>query len=607
MTLLAKWLKRAANLFSEKPDVKVDDFGMEHFLVYHGLIGSSPENQRDFKDVRADIASAVGRKNSHSLCIHLKLPPLLWEDKLKRIFTELYENSPENTLASLMPPKSDDYEVQDYDPLRHQDWRVRSNAALILAHLKVLNSQENIARALAATADSTTPAYCHISRAMGSFQTEQAKAALAEQLDNVEPWIKVDSVTALAQWPLSATAHLLGAAFKHHHDFTDYASVGLSRNHAPLEFLKPNAAASASEQEMVELGAAIIVGLLDASKATFSASPEILTEANIYECLTPLAEAFQKQPTALRMRALHQLTEWIDNNYSLVFEATADAAVLESAKKICLDKDARARVVAEIEAAALALPKPRNDSAELPAELPLSSLRHGFKLAGEAQLTELLGLMTSLLNAPQAVAYRDVIIEALGRLGDSASAAPLIKLAQQLVNVESRGMLAPSASPVVESDPEASKSYWYILQALGNLHNEDALDFLVKASKDHASDKREAALAAIVKLLAENRALDKNNSGSEIVAHSLNDPSTQVRLAALQGVAAMNLQTSIATVSRMINAQEISVARASFDTLETLAENGGKAAVKEALIEVKKTTSATNKLKKIDDFIAANC
>ena len=75
------------------------------------------------------------------------------------------------TLATLLPPKSDDYEVQDYDPLRHQDWRVRANAALILADLQITQAQEGIIRALAATADNTTPAFCHISRALAAFRT----------------------------------------------------------------------------------------------------------------------------------------------------------------------------------------------------------------------------------------------------------------------------------------------------------------------------------------------------------------------------------------------------------------------------------------------------
>lgn len=92
MNPLAKWLKNAANLFNEKPPVKVDEFGLEHFLLYHGLVGSSPENQREFKDVRADIASAVARGNSHNLCINIKLAPLWWEDKLYRILKSSRRN-----------------------------------------------------------------------------------------------------------------------------------------------------------------------------------------------------------------------------------------------------------------------------------------------------------------------------------------------------------------------------------------------------------------------------------------------------------------------------------------------------------------------------------
>jgi predicted component of type VI protein secretion system len=57
----------------------------------------------------------------------------------------------------------------------------------------------------------------------------------------------------------------------------------------------------------------------------------------------------------------------------------------------------------------------------------------------------------------------------------------------------------------------------------------------------------------------------------------------------------------------MINAQEISVSKASFDTLFALVESGHKASVANALTDIKKTTSSTVKIKRIDEFLSQNC
>ncbi|MDP3510982.1 MAG: hypothetical protein Q8T09_23655 [Candidatus Melainabacteria bacterium] len=597
MTLLAKWLKRASTIFSEKPDVKVDDFGLEHFLVYHGLVGTSPDNHREFKDVRADITSAVNRSNSHNLCINLKLAPLWWEDKLVRIFTELKATNSERTLATLLPPKSDDYEVQDYDPLRHQDWRVRANAALILADLQINQAQEGIIRALAATADNTTPAFCHISRALASFRTEEAKQALVKYLNHDEPWIKVDAVSALARWPIAEVGNEISSAFSQHHPFTDYAAVGVARQHKPIELL------ALDDEKLVDLGAALIVGLIEASKQTFSGAPEVLTEAGVQQCLPLLVKALKAKPNALRLRALHQLTDWLDNNYPE--QSTSDA------KALITDKEVREKVVTEIESLILALNTASsisaNNSKPDTAIASSSALRHGLKLTGEIDLQENAQLLSSMLENEHALPYRNEMIEALGRLGDEQSAPQLVKLANQLVNVTSRSQMPLSASPILESDLEAANSYWYILKALANLPHRQSLEFLLLATGDCASDKREEALASAVKISSSSDFKANQTEVKAAVAKALNDPSTQVRLQALVGVAKLKLDDQIPAVTRMINAQEISVSKASFDTLVSLVSSGHKSAVVAALTDIKKTTSSTVKIKRIDEFLSQNC
>ena len=106
---IAKRLRRVAFSFREKPQAKVDDYVLEHFLLYHGLVGSSPENQRAFRDVRQDIFLAIENKSSLQLGIALKVQPLWWEDKLQRIFKELIENPSTRDLAlnTLLPQKSE--------------------------------------------------------------------------------------------------------------------------------------------------------------------------------------------------------------------------------------------------------------------------------------------------------------------------------------------------------------------------------------------------------------------------------------------------------------------------------------------------------------------
>ncbi len=596
--MLAKWMKRASSLFTEKPSVKVDDSGMEHFLVYHGLVGSSPENQREFKDVRADITSAVNRNNSHNLCINLKLAPLWWEEKLHRIFTELVENpsSADSALRTLLPAKSDDYEAQDYDPLRHQDWRVRANAALILANLKVDKAQDNIISALNATADNTTPAFCHISRALSAFRTDEAKAALAAFLDDNEPWIKVDVVSALSRWPLSSVSDLLKKAFSRHHDFIDYSAVALAKNHKPLEFLS-------GDSDMANLGAALIVGLLDASQQTFSGNQEILTDAQIYQCLEPLTESLKSEPSALKLRAQVGLSRWLENNYGPLKADISDYPDRDAiAQAIALsdDQELRQKVVAEIEKSLLTL---KSDD-----QFISSPLRHGLKLIGEIQLCETMNVLQSILGTPQALPYRNEMVEALGLLKDPVAAPQLVKIARDLVNVNDRKLPPLSATSVLEPDIENSKTYWYILKALAYLASPESLELIIEATYDHAADKREEALASAVKIRALGGAeLDSKKEVDEAVARSLNDPSSQVRSQALKGVSQLDLSQNIDAVVKMINSQEVSVSRASFETLEALVAAGHKSAVHTALLEFKKTLSSTVRIKRVDDFISQNC
>jgi hypothetical protein len=75
-------LRKLAFGMKEQPTAAVEDFALEHFMLYHGLVGSSPENSRSFKDLRADLRDAVKHQSAVEMSIALKVPPLWWDDKL---------------------------------------------------------------------------------------------------------------------------------------------------------------------------------------------------------------------------------------------------------------------------------------------------------------------------------------------------------------------------------------------------------------------------------------------------------------------------------------------------------------------------------------------
>src|SRR5262249_3111817 len=126
---LFKFARRIASALKEKPRAALDEYVMEHILLYHGLVGTSPENQRQYRDVRADVIEAIQKNSSVELGIALKLPPLWWEEKLQTILSELEADSRDLAVSTLLPDTGDDELPPAADPLRHDDWRVRANAA----------------------------------------------------------------------------------------------------------------------------------------------------------------------------------------------------------------------------------------------------------------------------------------------------------------------------------------------------------------------------------------------------------------------------------------------------------------------------------------------
>jgi HEAT repeat protein len=444
--------------------------------------------------------------------------------------------------------------------------------------------------ALHDTASSASPAFCHISRSLSNFRNDQVKEALAKHLLDHEPWIRVDSVNALAKWPLEEISALLVTAFADHHDFIDYSSVALARVHNTFELL------GSEDENIIELGASVLVGVLEAAGGSFSSNSDLLTEVSVQKCLSPLQSAAAKNVTPARLRALRQLCQWLDINYHqyrLEVDEYPEPEQIAQAKEDCQKLIAQLDINAAINAALA------KADAKLVAK---SAVRHAITLTGELHLKEAVPLLKDLLTS--APVYRNDVIEALGLIGDEQCAPLLVKLAKSLVNLEYRTQTALSANPIHEAEPEKAKTYWFILRALGNLTNGEALAFLLEAAQDEASDKREEALSSLIKLWSKSAGkLTRAGEVKNTLQKCLSDPSPQVRIRAIEGAAILDLPDLIGPLVGLINAQEMSVNRAAFSALEKLATNGHKESVRTALTEARQAQSNTVKVKRIDEFI----
>ena len=166
---IIKQIKQLALGLKEKPEVSLEDFQLEHIMLYHALAGTSPDNQKQFQEVRADIFQALERGSSDQLCIALKLPPLMWKEKLEAIFGQIKESESAALLECLLPDGDGLLPASGENPLRHSDWRVRANAAYVLAFLQKGKAVPSVVRALVESDsdESVQAAFCHLSYEIG--------------------------------------------------------------------------------------------------------------------------------------------------------------------------------------------------------------------------------------------------------------------------------------------------------------------------------------------------------------------------------------------------------------------------------------------------------
>ncbi len=549
---LLKTLNRLRSGLREKPEVTLDAYILEHFLMYHGLVGSMPENQPDFKDVRADVVEAVNHASSAEMAIALKLPPLWWEDRLYKIFEEVVALNHEGALRCLLPESLAEDLNPDNFPLTHSDWRVRANAARMLSKLGLTIAVRYITPALDDKAPDQGPAFCHLAYSLARLQNDEARQALVKHLHNDEPWFRVDAAGALAHWPLHAVAHDLMRSLVDDHNLLDYAAVAVARKHAPAMFFEMQ------DDDVIEGAAEMVCALLKGLNGPFHAESGLAEQ--LEDCAEQLNIAAGVKPTPRRLNAAISLNRWLHGR-----SAKTRAGSLTSNVYTLMD------ITTELHRNCIldVLRSPGKNAEQR------SDLRHAIELCGECRITEAIPLLLALLK--EEMPLLPAIVQSLGKLAAAEAAPTIIALVERNMEFHERWHSPPSKNPVVEQNEEGALLYWTALQALAAMPCKESLAFLSSAVNDFAPDKREQALLALERVSRTMGDAGEPMSASqltEIIRDRLTDPSPQVRAAALKAVGAHHNMDLLPDSMRLIHSPEVSLQRQCIETLSELARSG---------------------------------
>ena len=579
--------KRVALFLKEKPAVNIDDYVLEHMLFYHGLTGSSPQNNKETKIVKADIKEALERKSCSELALALKLPPTLWEERLQNIITSMHKDE-QNLLVSLLLPKSGETaalanSVNKVCSLNHEDWQVRANAANILAFLNAKEAVEDLALILSNDTPGNTMSFCYVAYALGQLQGERAKEALAAHMDNSESWLRIDASGALAFFDFDIVCQLLCKSLLQEQEALDYLAYAISRKHKPMLFLQTNSLPA------TKAGAQLISGLMEAAQNSFNR--ELIIESETHLCLPILIKLAQNSSDPLIVEVAISLCEWLPDSLT----------ELEEQKKAIYDiansDDFRKTILAVLEKATTNLP-----------HLDVADLSSTIKLAGRLNLEESQPLLHMLLSKCRALlsdSQINNIIVALGKISAHADSTStlLINYARELFNVQERCSLVKSKQPVFEENTAEAKIYWQILKTLGNIPTEASIAFLFQALTDYAPDKRSCALESLSANFKKNTDIKLPQSIDNILQEALKDPAAMMQLAALDNIAQLNRANLIKDILPLIDARENTVSKHALASLDHLAKSGNSAAVKAILNEKIKTIREEHKKRRIMDIL----
>lgn len=578
---IAKRLRQVAFSFREKPQAKVDDYVLEHFLFYHGLVGSSPDNQRSFRDVKQDVFDAIDNGSSLQFGIALKLQPLWWDDKLKTIIDAAPNQA--KAVDLLLPQLDDTTWPNESDPLGHPEWIVRANAANVLAHLKIERADERISRALSDTVDNGSAAFCHIAYALGRLSTDKSKDALTKLINTDEHWFRVDVAGALAASNREDVYELLSEALFSDHPLQDYTAVAIARHRKPPVFI------DSSISLVQDGGCALVIGLLQASNQTFNA--ELIEELQLADLLPQIIALADQSPNPLRIRAAILLTQWIakQNQFS-------------ASNKQQQDLDELVKKYSSPEIEKLLLKNLKADSSKN-ISWAACNQRHAIHLIGELKVQQALPELLSLLDKGGGPV--DAIVESLEELGDVSATTQLVVMVGKLVNLDERVNRLASKQPVAEGKDAEAKTYWQILKALGNLPAPNSVTLLTTATNDFAPDKRERALTSLISAYEKNSSLMSKTSMQEVLKKGIADPSSGMRVVALDGAARLNVIDLLEQVLDAFDAREISVSKQARAALSELwAQDHASTIKKEIQARLKKETDEF-KRKKLQEFLDA--
>ncbi len=571
LTKLAKNVRKLTAGFQEKPEVTIDNYVLEHFLLYNGLIGSSPDNQPNYKDVRNDIVDAVNRQSPAKMAIALKLSPLWWQDRLEKIFTEIAALNKPGAIACLLAEQDNFHDtVGDSTPLSHTNWQVRANAARILAFLDVKEATPRLIQMLKETQDEHKSAFCHYAYSLSSLGSEQARQALVEELNNEEPWFRVDAAGALSCWPLSAVARELTQTLLKGSPLDDYMAVAISRKHNLAEL------AEFQDDEMHEGFAEMAIGLHRGLTGPLHSEHQAAQQ--LQSATAKINELANRNPSARKLRAAICTNEWSNNT---------------ATKQPIRDLSERQHY----EAVKQTITEGKSSTPE-----DLTQLKHALYLCGRFKLNELAPHLTPMLRKDFPALPE--LLECVSELGSSTDAPQIAQIIQDTIDLNSRSILALSAHPVVEQDEESSLIYWSALKALGAMPHPAAVTVLAKAVNDYAPDKREQALLSLQKIcLSESINNQYTGDLKELVKERLSDPSSSVQKAALTGVALHRMNDLLPEVMKALQSRESSLQRQSADTICALSQGSNKVNVKQALEAGIKKEMDVNKRNRMQDVL----
>ncbi len=556
---LAGKVRRLTSGFREKPDLQIDDYVLEHFLLYNGLVGSSPDNQPLYKDVRNEIVQAINDGSGHQLAIALKLSPLWWEDRLEKIFGEIAAVNKPGLLSCLLAERPDDDITGDTTCLSHSDWQVLANAARMLAFLDVKEAVPRLAVLLPACGQNKKAAFCHLAYSLAKLGSPQAMEALIAELSNEEPWFCVDVVGALSYFELSHVIQHLSEAMLSGNELDDYMAVAITRRHNLAQIAE-------FEEGQTHSGLAeICIAILKGLEGPFHSEAHL--PGQLEEIRPRINELAMSKPSARLLASAIRLNRWFEQ-YS---GSGSPNGKLENEIRDLSDRR-------HYEAIKQTLQEAKTDS---PAEL--GELKHALSLAEQFKLTEFAPYVIPLLS--EGFSALPEAINCIASLGDLEAVPGIAGIVEGRIDLDARCRNALSAHPVLESDKQSTDIYWTALKAFGALPHKRSLGILSKAVNDHAPDKREQALLSLQNVLLAEELRQNHYDGDleALIRERTQDPAVSVQTAALKGIAQHGLTGLIPEVLKSLQSREVAVHRRAVETLLNLAANGHRDLVKSAL------------------------